>query len=297
MRFALVGTGPWARRAHGPGLLACPTAELVGVWGRNPKRAAELAADLHVPAADNLDDLMDRVDAVAFAVPPDVQAPLAIRAAEAGKHVLLDKPIALDPDEADRLEAAVTAAGTASLVFFTDRFVATSRAWFEQVRATPGWQGAWFRWLSSLQAPGNPYGGSAWRQELGALWDTAPHALSTLGAALGRVESLTAVAGEGDLVTLVLHHRSGATSTAVLSQFVPPAAASFECTLFGEAGLLPMPPRPGGDIANVFAVAAGELVAAATNGRPTVADVRLGAHITRLLAEAQRQVDRQRAAR
>lgn len=297
MRFALVGTGPWAKRAHGPGLLACPSVELVGVWGRDPDRASEFAAELGVPAHDDLDDLIDRVDAVAFAVPPDVQAPLAIRAAQAGKHLLLDKPVALDPGEADRLEAAVTAAGTASLVFFTDRFVDSSRAWFEQVRSTPGWQGAWFRWFSSLQAPGNPYGGSPWRRELGALWDTAPHALSTLGAALGPIEAVTAVAGEGDLVTLVLRHRSGATSTAVLSQFVPPAAASFECTLFGEAGLLPMPRRPEGPVADVLALAAGELVAAATNGRPTVADVRLGARITRLLADAQRQLDGQRAAR
>lgn len=297
MRFALVGTGPWARRAHGPGLLACPQAELVGVWGRNPERAAELARDLGVPAHDDVDELLAAAEAVAFAVPPDVQAPLALRAARAGKHLLLDKPVALDPAAADELEAAVAAAGVASLVFFTDRFVDTSRAWFNEVRSSTGWRGAWFRWLSSLQAPGNPYGGSPWRQELGALWDTAPHALSTLSAALGPVASLTAVPGDGDLVTLIAHHESGATSTAILSQFAPPAAASFECALWGEDGVNRMPPRPDGRIADVYATAAGELIAAATNGRPTVADIRLGARITRLLADAQQQLDRQRAQR
>lgn len=297
MRFALVGTGPWARRAHGPGLLACPKVELVGVWGRNPERAAELAGELHVTAYDDVDELIAAVDAVAFAVPPDVQAPLAIKAARSGKHLLLDKPIALDPAAADELEAAVTAAGVASLVFFTDRFVDTSRAWFDEVRSSTGWRGAWFRWLSSLQAAGNPFGGSPWRQELGALWDTAPHALSTLSAALGPVDSVIAVPGDGDLVTLVVHHESGATSTAILSQFAPPAAASFECALWGEDGINQMPPRPEGGIADIYATAAGELVAAATNGRPTVADVRLGARITRLLADAHQQHDRQRAAR
>ena len=35
MRFGLVGTGPWARRTHGPGLKAASGVELVGVWGRH----------------------------------------------------------------------------------------------------------------------------------------------------------------------------------------------------------------------------------------------------------------------
>jgi predicted dehydrogenase len=291
MRFGLIGTGPWAGIAHGPGLVACPEAELVGVWGRNPDKAGALAVQLSARPYADVDALLADVDAVAFAVPPAVQAGLALRAARAGKHLLLDKPIALDVAAADALESAVEAAGVASVVFFTDRFVDTSRAWFDEVAATPGWRGAWFRWLSTLQAADNPFGGSAWRRERGALWDTGPHALSTLTAALGPVASITAVAGDGDLVTLVVRHESGATSTAVLSQFAPPAAASFDCTLWGDAGLLPMPPRPDGRIVPVYATAASELVAGATAGRKPAADVRLGATITRLLAQAQRQID------
>ncbi len=294
MRFGLIGTGAWAGIAHGPGLVACPDAELVGVWGRDPSKAAVLAEPLGARPYDHVDALLADVDAVAFAVPPSVQAGLAVRAARAGKHLLLDKPIALDVDSADALAAAVAAGGVASVVFFTDRFVDTSRAWFEQVRATPGWRGAWFRWLSTLQAADNPFGSSPWRREHGALWDTGPHALSTLTAALGPVAEITAVAGDGDLVTLVVRHGSGATSTVVLSQFAPAAAASFDCTLWGEAGLLPMPPRPDGRIVEIYATAASELVAAATAGRPSAADVRLGATITRLLAGAQEQIDRQR---
>lgn len=292
MRFGLVGTGPWASIAHGPGLLDCPDADLVGVWGRDAAKAAELAGRLEVPPSTDFDALLADVDAVAFAVPPVVQVGMAIQAAQAGKHLLLDKPIALDVASADALESAVEASGVASVVFFTDRFVDTSRAWFDRVRDTPGWRGAWFRWLSTLQAPDNPFGGSAWRRERGALWDTGPHALSTLIGALGPVAAVTAVAGDGDLVTLVLRHDSGATSTAALSQFAPPAAASFDCTLWGDAGLQPMPKRPDGRIVEVYATAASELVAAATGGRRSGVDVRLGATITRLLADAQRQIDR-----
>ncbi len=293
MRFGLVGTGPWAAMAHGPGLLACPDAELVGVWGRDGAKAEALAGRLGAQPYADADALFADVDAVAFAVPPVVQAPMATIAARAGKHLLLDKPIALDVEAADALEAAVEQSGVASVVFFTDRFVDTSRAWFEQVQETAGWRGAWYRWLSTLQASDNPFGGSAWRRERGALWDTGPHALSTLIGTLGPIASLTAIAGDGDLVTLVVRHESGPTSTAVLSQFAPPAAASFDCTLWGEAGLLPMPARPDGRIVQIYATAAGQLVAAATTGAPPRADVRLGATITRLLADAQRQIDAQ----
>jgi len=143
-------------------------------------------------------------------------------------------------------------------------------------------------------APDNPFGGSAWRRERGALWDTGPHALSTLIGALGPVAAVTAVAGDGDLVTLVLRHESGPTSTVVLSQFAPPAAVSFECTLWGDAGLAPMPQRPDDLIVDIYATAASELIASAADGRRSDADVRLGAAITRLLADAQRQIDQAR---
>lgn len=294
MRFGLVGTGPWAGIAHAPGLVACPEAELVGVWGRDPGKAADLAGRVGARPYAGVDELIADVDAVAFAVPPTVQAELAVRAARAGRHLLLDKPIALDVAAADALAAAVDEAGVASVVFFTDRFVDSSRAWFDQVQGTPGWRGAWFRWLSTLQAPGNPYGASPWRHEKGALWDTGPHALSTLIEALGPVAAVTATAGEGDLVTLVIRHESGATSTATLSQYAPPAAASFECLLWGDAGLVPMPERPDGRIVQVYAAAATDLVTAATTGAPTRADVQVGARIVRVLADAQDQLDRQR---
>ncbi len=291
MRFGLVGTGPWASIAHGPGLLACPDVELVGVWGRDATKAATVAGRLEAASYAEFDALLADVEAVAFAVPPIVQATMATQAARAGKHLLLDKPIALDVASADALESAVEASGVASVVFFTDRFVDTSRAWFDRVRETPGWRGAWYRWLSTLQAPDNPFGGSAWRRERGALWDTGPHALSTLIAALGPVAAIRAVAGDDDLVTLVVRHESGSTSTAVLSQFAPPAAASFDCTLWGDAGLAPMPQRPEDRIIDIYATAASELVAAAVTRRRPDADVRLGAAITRLLADAQRQID------
>lgn len=291
MRFGLVGTGPWANMAHGPGLVAAREVDLVGVWGRHRDKTESLSTTLGVTAYDDYPALLADVEAVAFAVPPDVQAELALMAARAGKHLLLDKPVALDVEDARALRDAALEAGVASVVFFTDRFVDRSRAWFDQVRATGGWRGGWLRWFSSLQQADNPFGASTWRHERGALWDTGPHALSTMGAALGPITSLTAVGGQADLVTLVLTHQSGATSTVSLTQFAPPAAEGFEAAVWGESGLLHMPPRPEGALTGPYATAADELVAAATNGKSHIVDVVFGTQVVELLADAQAQLD------
>jgi len=50
MKVGLVGTGPWARLAHGPGLVQTEGIELVGVWGRRPEEAGRLAAALDTTA-------------------------------------------------------------------------------------------------------------------------------------------------------------------------------------------------------------------------------------------------------
>jgi predicted dehydrogenase len=292
MRFGLVGTGPWATMVHGPGLVATPGVELVGVWGRSVDKARTLAHSLGSTAYASYDELLAQVDAVAFAVPPETQAELGAVAARAGKHLLLDKPVATDVEAARVLRDAAAEAGGASVVFFTDRFMTRSRDWFREVAATGGWRGGWVRWFSSLQEPDNPFGASPWRQERGALWDTGPHALSTLDACLGPVESLTATAGEGDLVTLALRHRSGALSTVTLTQFAPPAAEGFEATLWGESGMSRMPPRDDEAVLDAFAVAVEELIAAASGERHPL-DLAFGTYVVELLAEAQAQLDAQ----
>lgn len=291
MRFGLVGTGPWAVMTHGPGLAAAHGVELVGVWGRSREKAEGLSRTLGVTAYGDYDGLLSDVEAVAFAVPPDVQADLALVAARGGKHLLLDKPVAVDVDAARAVRVAAADAGVASVVFFTDRFIDRSRTWFSQVAMTGGWRGGWLRWFSSLQQADNPFGASPWRQERGALWDTGPHALSTLAAALGPVTSLTAVGGEGDVVTLVLQHESGASSTVMLTQFAPPAAAGFEVAVWGESGLLHMPPRPDEGFIQAFATAAEDLVASADSGEPHEVDLAFGTRVVELLADAQAQLD------
>lgn len=137
MRFGLAGTGHWAGSAHAPALAASSAdgIEFSSVWGRNPAATAGLAARYQVTPYQDFGRFLASVDAVDFAVPPDVQAPLAIRAAEAGKHLLLEKPVALSVSDADKLAAAVSTAGVASVVFFTHQFDTEIRAWLADEQA------------------------------------------------------------------------------------------------------------------------------------------------------------------
>jgi predicted dehydrogenase len=235
MRLGLVGTGFWAREVHATGVASHPGTELAGVWGRDPAKTAEVADRYSTTAHEDLDDLLDAVDGVVFAVPPDVQAGLAVRAAEAGKHLLLEKPLATGLPAAQQVADAVERNRVASVVFFTERFVPEREAWLDGLRDT-GCLGAEVSWLSSLRDPGNPFAGSPWRQDRGALWDVGPHALSVLLPVLGPVGDVVGARGFGDLVSLVLTHDGGQTSTVRLSLTMPPAATRFDVRYYREDG-------------------------------------------------------------
>src|SRR3954467_558080 len=195
MRFGVLGTGFWAKEIHAASLTAHPDAELVGIWGRDVAKAKAVGAEFDVAGFGDVDELLSRVDAVSIALPPDVQAPLAERAAAAGKHLLLQQPLALGGVGAARRFAGVRAAGVASVVFFTFRFQPETASWLEQAGRTR-LAGGNASWLSSLA--GSPFDSSPWRKEHGALWDIGPHALSVLVPALGPVVSVLAGGGLRD---------------------------------------------------------------------------------------------------
>jgi predicted dehydrogenase len=235
-RFGVLGTGYWAQEAHATALAASDQADLVAIWGRDPAKTAAAAERFGVAGHTDLDRLLAEVDAVAIAVPPDVQAELALRAAAAGRHLLLDKPLALSLDAADRVAAAVGDAGVASLVFFTLRFLPEVAAWMEEAEAAGDWHGGDGAWLGTALEPGSPFAGSPWRRRKGALWDLGPHLLALAIPTLGPVERVTAGTGLGDTVHLVLGHQGGASSTLTLSQTVPAPAEGRSFQLYGPKG-------------------------------------------------------------
>lgn len=289
MRFGLVGTGYWARVTHAAVLAREPGAELVAVWGRHADKAEALGSEFAIEAYTEFSEFLSGLDAVAFAVPPDVQAELAVAAAGAGKHLLLDKPLATSLAAAERLVDAVDHAGVSTVVFFTARFDETKRQWLATLEAGD-WEGAWVRWIVSAFAPDSPYANSPWRREKGALWDVGPHALSVLTAALGPVASVTADGGAGDLVHLVFHHQSGATSTASLTLDAPPAAINVELSVWGPSGVSTMP-LAGSTAVEAYGVALRELLGNVRAGEAShPCDVHFGASVVRTLADAEGQI-------
>src|SRR3984957_18659534 len=294
MRFGLVGTGYWASFTHAPALATTPGATLTAVWGRNAEATSALAARYGAVPCDDFGEFLGHVDAVAFAVPPDVQAPLAVRAAEAGKHLLLEKPIALCVEDADAVVTAVEKAGVASVVFFTWRFNREIRAWLADEQARGGWSGSGWAggvavWLGTALEDGSPFN-TPWRQQKGALWDLGPHLVGMLWACLGPVTSVSAVPGQGDVRHLVIQHEGGASSAMTTALDAPEPAEGFNRFVWGAAGRSIMPAPPA-DPGQCLRVAAAELIASANSGQPShPCDVRFGRDVVVVLAEAEAQL-------
>src|SRR3972149_4117090 len=108
MRIAVVGAG-WAAGIHAAAYASMEGAEIAAIVGRSPRRARKLAARVNARsmglAAVLADDTIDAVD---VCVPSGIHRQVAVPSLEAGKHVLLETPIALTLKDADAILAAAT---------------------------------------------------------------------------------------------------------------------------------------------------------------------------------------------
>jgi predicted dehydrogenase len=288
LRFGLFGTGYWAAEVHAAGLAGHPDAELVGVWGRDPDKAAALADRYGARPYADVDALLADVDAIAVALPPDIQAGIATRAARAGKHLLLDKPLALTVAAADEVVSAVTEQDVASVIFFTRRFSPAIDKFLAEAAVTSGWAGARVTLFGSIFQPGNPFGASPWRRDKGGLWDVGPHALSLILPVLGPVARVYATLGPHQTAYVTLDHRAGPVSTLALSLDAPAAATTYENLFHGEPGLVHVPEQDF-DAVGAFRAAVSQLAVAAAapageRGHPC--DVRFGREVVAILSAA-----------
>lgn len=225
--FAIIGAGvigPFHARA----IASLPDARLVAVYDIIPEAAQKLAAEFGAEAMTDLDALLarDDIQVVNVCVPSGLHAEIGIKAAQAGKHVVCEKPIDITLDAADRLIAACEAAGVKLQVISQHRFGAgmqrlkraiedgtfgrivmgnaetfwyRSQAYYD----SGGWRGTW-----SLD------GG-------GALMNQGVHYVDLLQWAMGPIVGVTAKTGTlaherievEDVAVAVLEYASGAVGT------------------------------------------------------------------------------------
>jgi predicted dehydrogenase len=125
LKVAIHGAG-WVAGAHAAAWRRNPHAEIVSISDRDARRARALADRCQIACAvrdDYREVLGDaRVDVVDVCSPSHLHAEQGIAAARAGKHVLVEKPMALTAEENRQLRDAVAEAGVKSLVGFVLRW-------------------------------------------------------------------------------------------------------------------------------------------------------------------------------
>ncbi len=296
-RIGLIGTGYWADQCHAAGIEERNDLEFVGVWGRDAGTAGDFAARHGIAAFESPDELFAAVDIVSFAVPPSVQAELAPVAAEAGRHLLLEKPIAMSDDAADRIVDACRAGGVQSIVNFSNLLGGSTGPWMREVVIPEHWDGGSVTILADLRVTDSPFSSSEWRRrDNGALWDVGPHALSMLVAGLGPVVDVQSQHGVGDTYVLSLRHAGGGVSTVALSYSVAAGASTFRAEFWGGDGYTSAPtggPSRETTRASAIAPALAALLDAIRTGTPSTYDAAFGAEIVHVLAAAENAADKE----
>jgi predicted dehydrogenase len=225
---AIVGAGRVAQ-IHAAGLLALPGVSVTAVVDPRADAAAALAEAVGgaKPLSD-VSELFDRddVDAVDLALPHDLHHPVAKRSLLAGKHVFMDKPLALTSAEGKELVELARARDLRfmlchnllfhSAVIEAGRFVREGR--IGRVTTADGWSSGWLDLMPwDFRLSREKAGGGAW-------FDNGPHLLYVLQDWLGPITDVVALAGRGesriggeDACVAVVRHAAGAVATTRIS--------------------------------------------------------------------------------
>jgi predicted dehydrogenase len=122
IRVGVAGAGVFGRN-HANKLKADPGATLVGVFDRTAERAEILAGELQTQAFATLEDLLSQVDALVVATPAIAHGGVARAAIDAGKHCLVEKPLAATSQDADTLVALAAARGVVLQAGHQERYI------------------------------------------------------------------------------------------------------------------------------------------------------------------------------
>ncbi len=122
---AIIGAG-WVAGEYVKAFRDHPQTDLIGVFNRTPGKASKLLETHGVEAHEysSIDDLFndDRVQVIASCTPPDVRPEHIVRAAESGRHVVIEKPVALNREGVEQIRKAISTAGVKSVTSFVLRW-------------------------------------------------------------------------------------------------------------------------------------------------------------------------------
>src|SRR5258708_8340681 len=140
VRWGVLGVADIGIRLVIPAILSSPDEQLVAIASRNPERAKERLA--HIPDLRIYGDyerlLNDpEIEAVYIPLPNSLHAEWTIRALEAGKHVLCDKPLAVTAKQGTSMAEAARANGRLLMEAFMYRFHPPPTPPFEPGNAAP----------------------------------------------------------------------------------------------------------------------------------------------------------------
>jgi D-xylose 1-dehydrogenase (NADP+, D-xylono-1,5-lactone-forming) len=181
LRWGILGCARICRRGLIPGVQASSVGKLVAIASREPATAQAWAAEFHVPRAhETYEGLLadPEVDAVYIPLPNELHRPWVMAAADAGKHVLCEKPLALNAREAEEMAAHCRARGVVLMEAFMWRHQPRTAALRTMVEE--GAIGALRLVRSSFSFP---IEADDWRLDParggGALWDVGCYGVST----------------------------------------------------------------------------------------------------------------------
>jgi predicted dehydrogenase len=292
LSIGLVGAGPWARMVYAPTIANHPDAMLAGVWARRPEASESIANRYGTQSFARFEELLERCDAVAFAVPPDVQSTMALQASQAGKALLLEKPLGLRFQDAQELAASITATGVVSQLMLTWRYTETVRSFIHQVQtASPQIVlGARAHFVTASCLEGEF--ATPWRKAEGPLIDLGPHVFDTLDAALGRIINVRAHGNLLQWVGVLLEHESGVHSEVSLCGHSRVSPERSGAEVYTKNGVIEIGGVDGISAIDegAFVRAVSEFAHAVKTNTPHMLDAQRGLHIAGLIEDARQQL-------
>lgn len=198
LNIAVLGAG-FMGSTHARAFAKLPDVAVVGVSSRSSEKAARLADEVGAkPFADSMElALLDGVDAVSVTLPTNLHRRFTIAALEAGKHVFVEKPMALTTEECDEMIAVAKSMGrvlmVAHLLRFWPEYVALAKVLDEGTLGKPlsaiarrlSTRPAWGDWFNDPTLTG------------GAVHDMQIHDLDALNWLFGKPQSVYARGHKG----------------------------------------------------------------------------------------------------